>query len=88
MPFSTVFCNMSLEFLNKSPPNKKEISFEGRTEIGGHFHSPALLGISFRIPSKGALPAAAVLRSASNFPTRQMENMVIPKQGIKSEMDV
>ena len=50
--------------------------------------SRALLGISFGVPSKGALPPAGVLRSASNFPTRQKENTVIPKHGIKSEMDV
>jgi len=39
-------------------------------------------------PVKRALPPAAMPRSASNFPTRQKENIVILKHGIKSEMDV
>jgi hypothetical protein len=75
---------MSLEFLNKSHPNKKEILLllGKQTPI-----SRALLGISFGVPNKGALPPAAVLTSALNFPTRQEEN-IIPKRGIKSERDV
>jgi len=78
---------MSLEFLNKSSPNKKKRNFTLLSKALGKECPPcspkrgpyrktpisrALLGISFRVPSKGALPPGSPHRAptkrAAPFP--------------------
>ena len=90
-PASRAFFYTSLEFLNKRSPNKKKINFTLLSKVLGKERSPtfpktgplwkqtpiskALLGISVRVPSKGALP----LGSPHRAPTERERETPFPE---------